>query len=145
MQRQRHPDGLVHGVIVAVRREDGRWLLIRRSRQVAAPLAICFPGGGIELGEAHAVAAAREFREELAGEIEPLCEVWQWHAPDRPLYLFGWYARLISPVTALKPDPLEVAEMLWLTPEETRQHPQRLIGTECFVDALMNHVQQQQQ
>ncbi|NJL30960.1 MAG: NUDIX hydrolase [Phycisphaerales bacterium] len=91
MERQHHADGLVHGVIVAVSRADGRWLLIRRSAHVAAPLAICFPGGGIELGEDHALAAAREFREELAGEVEPVREVWQWRALIvRFCCLAGW-------------------------------------------------------
>ncbi len=141
MERQRHPDGLVHGVIVAVQRADGCWLLIRRSAHVAAPLSICFPGGGIELGENHATAAAREFKEELNGIVEPVKEVWQWRSPDRPLYLFGWYARLLTPIDQLCPDPNEVAQMLWLTPEEAQLHPDRLIGTEFFVQALHDYLQ----
>ncbi len=141
MERERHPDGLVHGVIVAVQRADGCWLLIRRSAHVAAPLSICFPGGGIELGEDHATAAAREFKEELHGLVQPVKEIWQWRCPDRPLFLFGWYARLLTPIDQLHPDPHEVAQMLWLTSDQAQHHPERLFGTELFVQALQSYLQ----
>jgi 8-oxo-dGTP pyrophosphatase MutT (NUDIX family) len=48
------------GVVVACRRSDGRWLLIRRSALVRRPLRVCFPGGWIETGESQAEAVARE-------------------------------------------------------------------------------------
>ena len=137
MNRPRYPDGRVHGVVVACRREDGRWLLIRRSRHVAlAPRHVCFPGGGIEFGEEHAAAAIREFREELGGQITLHREVWVWEDPQRPLKLFGWYADLDS--GPLTPNPQEVEEVLWLTTEEALRHPDGLPGTANFL-AVLHH------
>ena len=49
-----------HGVIVACYRNDGRWLLIRRSAHVQAPGRVCFPGGWVEANESQEEAVVRE-------------------------------------------------------------------------------------
>lgn len=136
VKRREHPDGLVHGAVVGCQRDDGRWLLIRRSEKVLAPLKICFPGGGIEIGEPPEEAAKRELREELSADVEILADVWRWKCPDRPLRLYGFHARLLTPPDQLRRDPNEVTEILWLTDQEAATHPDRLYGTEFFVQQL---------
>ena len=123
------------GVIVACQRADGRWLLIRRSATVRRPLLVCFPGGWIEPGEAQDAAVIREMREELQADVSPVRCVWKqlFGEPERTLW--GWYARLHSPT--VEPNPDEVQEVLWLTPEEAINHPDVLPGTELFLTTLL--------
>ena len=63
--------------VVAVVVRDGRFLVIRRSQQVVAPGAFCFPGGGIEPGETEEAALVRELREELDVLVRPIRLVWR--------------------------------------------------------------------
>jgi len=135
MTRPIHEDGRVHGIVVGCRREDGRWLMIRRAAHVAAPLKVCFPGGAIEHGEQHIDAARRELREELGIDVEPTVQVWHHLSPDKPLRLFGWLGEMRS--TDIQPDPAEVAEVLWLTAEEASSHPDALPGTAELIAALV--------
>jgi 8-oxo-dGTP diphosphatase len=130
------PDGKLHGVVCAIHRaSDDRYLLIRRSAHVAAPGKVCFPGGAVELGEDLRSAVIREAREELGAQIEPIRQCWRWEAPDRPLLLFGWTAELLS--DALSADPLEVAEILWLTAHQAIHHPDALPSNRSFVECLV--------
>lgn len=133
--RHYHHDGRVHAVAVACRRCDGRWLLIRRSRHVRAPLAVAFPGGALEAGESQADAVVREMREELGAEVEPRACFWSHEFEDRPLVLWGWHATLGA--ARLRPDPGEVEEVLWLTPAEATAHPDRTPQMESFFLALL--------
>lgn len=128
-----------HGVVVACQREDGRWLMIRRSTKVRAPLRVCFPGGWIDHGESQEAAAVREMREELAAEVVLRRCVWQHQFADRPLTLWGWLADLRS--AALIPNPLEVHEILWLSAAEAVQHPDVLPHTDAFMTALLKAVE----
>ncbi len=138
MERAIPEDGRVHGVIVACPREDGRWLLIRRSRRERfAPLAICFPGGKAEPGESAHDTAVREMREELGIGVEALRLVWRQEIPERNLVLWGMVGRLES--NAFVPDPAEVDEALWMTLDEAAKHPEALPSTVPFVEALRNH------
>lgn len=123
------------GVIVACQRADGRWLLIRRSATVRRPLGVCFPGGWIEPGETQDAAVRREMREELGADVSPVQCVWQhlFGAPARTLW--GWLATLHSPIVT--PNPAEVHEVLWLTPEEAATHPDVVPGTEAFLATLL--------
>jgi (d)CTP diphosphatase len=132
--RPLQPDGRLHGVIAAIGRADGRWLLIRRSQRVAAPGKVCFPGGAVEAGEDLPVALVREVREELGLLIRPIKQCWKWEAPDRPLTLFGWIAEWIG--GELTPEPLEVAEVMWLTAEEAVSHPDAIGTNRDFVACL---------
>jgi 8-oxo-dGTP pyrophosphatase MutT (NUDIX family) len=130
------PNGTVQGVIFGCRRPaDGRWLMIRRSRHVAlVPNAVCFPGGGVNLGESPEAACAREAREELGVTITPLLKVWDHDFGDRPIHLRGYLAQLHP--GEITPDPLEVAEVLWLNREEALAHPDGLPTNQMFIDAL---------
>jgi len=138
MSRPRQPDGRVHGVVVACRRGDGRWLCIRRSATVAAPLKVCFPGGAMEVGEDQATAAVREMREELGITINPLRCVWRWDSPTTELTLWGWIADL--PDEPLRPDPTEVSEVLWLTDAEVGAHPEGLPSNQSFIECLVREL-----
>lgn len=127
-------DHRLHGVIVATQRDDGRWLMIRRSQHVPAPGKICFPGGAIELGESHRAAAAREVREELGITLTPERCVWHKRFSDKPLTLWGWLAPWQQ--QPLAPDPHEVAEALWLSTDEILNHADALPYTDVFIYAL---------
>ncbi len=134
MSRPLQEDGRLHGVLVGCRREDGRWLMIRRSAHVAAPGMVAFPGGAVEPGEDMAAAAMREFREELGAEAALLGLVWHFVCDDRPLTLWGYLGRLAT--DAFDPDPAEVSEVLWLNAEEAAAHPDVLVNSDKFIAAL---------
>lgn len=130
-----HADGLVHGVIFGMRRDDGRWLLIRRGLQLqAAPGAVAFPGGAIEIGESPRDAVIREAGEELGIVVEPINQVWHHCFDNRPLRLFGW---LVSPRSwDIEADGYEVDEVLWLNAEELADHADVLPRTSDFMERL---------
>ena len=136
MPHEVQADGRVHGVVFGCRRvSDGRFLMVRRSRHVAIlPGKVCFPGGGVCLGESQEAACVREAREELGANLTPIQPVWRHEFTDRPLTLFGWLAAVAD--EPLRPDPLEVAEVLWLNRAEALAHPDGLPTNESFIDAL---------
>ena len=136
MTRFIQPDGHLHGVIVACQHPDGRWLLIRRSATVPAPLRICFPGGGMDAGETQEETVIREMREELDADVIPVQCVWHYRAPDRPLTLWGWLGKLRS--LTLTPNPEEVDELLWLSATEVSTHREALPRTDVFMAAILN-------
>lgn len=140
MTRPRQTDGRVHGSIVGCTDQSGRWLLIRRSEKVIAPGKVCFPGGAVEPGEDPMAAAAREIKEELGFDVTLTGPVWQHDFDDRPLTLFGFMATQVT--GEMKPDPYEVAEVLWLTPDQVHTHPDALPMTELFVEALREAAKQ---
>lgn len=137
MSRQVTPPPNRQGVIVACQRGDGRWLLVRRAAGLArAPGKVGFPGGGVEPGETQPLAAIREMREELDAEVTPVRSFWR-HAGQVPGFvLYGWLAELHTPVESLRPDPREVAEILWLTADEAVEHPDAFAGNGAFIEAL---------
>ena len=124
------------GVVMAIRREsDGRWLMVRRAAAVErAPLMIGFPGGEIEPGETQEQAVVREMQEELGVAVKPLRLVLEYDLPDRPWRLFLWETQLLS--EALRPDPREVAEVLWLSAGECIARPEALPGCRVFFASL---------
>ncbi len=130
------PDGYVHGVIVGCQHKNGRWLLIRRSQTVAAPLKVCFPGGGVDANETQSEAAIREMQEEVGAIVKPLDCVWRFNWTENALVLWGWHAKLLSSKVVANPE--EVAEILWLTPDEIRSHPDTMPRTGVFLEALIN-------
>ena len=135
--RPRQSDGRVHGVVVGCQRPDGRWLCIRRSKHVIAPLKVCFPGGAMEVGEDQPTAVIREMQEELGVTIIPTQCVWRWDSPN-DLTLWGWTAQ--CPAGTLTPDPDEVAEILWLTSDEIITHTDAMPTNKDFMRSLLGSV-----
>jgi mutator protein MutT len=126
------------GVVMAVGRSDGRWLMIRRSAQVSrAPLRVAFPGGEVEPGETQEQAVVREMREELGVRCTPLAHVLAHDLPDAPWQLNVWLARIDD--AELVPDPREIGEVMWMTPEEGSTHPDRLPACGIFFEALARY------
>jgi 8-oxo-dGTP diphosphatase len=132
--RPRQADGRIHGVVAACRRQDGRWLCIRRSKAVAAPLKVCFPGGAMEPGESQESAVVREMREELGITVTPKRCVWRWDSPTSELTLWGWVADYANEKFNI--DPAEVAEILWLSGDEAIAHPDAMPTNRDFVECL---------
>ena len=123
------------GVVVAIRRKDGRWLCVRRAAGLErAPLKIGMPGGEVEKGETQEQAVAREAMEELGIVVRPLRRVWTFDWPDRPWRLFGWLSEIVS--GQITPDAREIAEVHWLTAEEAASHPDALPTMGALMAAL---------
>ena len=108
--------------------------MVRRSGHVPLPGKVCFPGGGVNLGETQSAACIREAQEELGVIVRPLRAVWQCEFGDRPIKIFGWLATLEPGV--IRPEPLEIEEVLWLNRAEAIGHPDGLATNEGFIDAL---------
>ncbi len=65
-------------------------LVIRRSMNVVAPGALCFPGGGVEEGESPEETVCREFREEVGIDVRVVRFLVKSATPSgAPLY---WYS-----------------------------------------------------
>jgi 8-oxo-dGTP diphosphatase len=121
--------------VVAVVSQTGRLLVIRRSAQVVAPRAICFPGGAIEAGESEAAALIREVQEEIGAEILPLRRLWRSITPWN-VDLAWWSARLdaAAPLTL---NAAEVESVHWLAPEEILALPDLLASNCEFLQAIL--------
>lgn len=124
------PGGERRGV-VAVGRREGKFLAIRRGRQVAAPGKVCFPGGHVEPGEEEHAAVVRECREELRLDVTAIACVWRsvtrWGTP------LAWWLVDLPSDDRPDPCPVEVAEVLWLTHDELLAHPDLLDGNREFL------------
>jgi 8-oxo-dGTP diphosphatase len=123
---------LVYGA-VAVIVQDGRFLTIRRSLSVAAPGAVCFPGGGIEAGEESRDAVVRELREELALNVQPTCLLWT-SVTSWNVHLSWWQCRAKN-IDEMELNLAEVAEVFWKTPTDLGDHPDLLESNHEFLAA----------
>lgn len=103
------------GVVGVLVRED-RLLVIRRAATVVAPLAYCFPGGGIEGAESEPAALVRELREELAIDVQPQRLLWRSTTPWN--VELAWWLAEIEPASEPIPNPLEVHSYAWRQVEE---------------------------
>ena len=120
--------------IVAVILRGERFLVIRRSQHVRAPLAHCFPGGAIEPGEDEPAAASREVREELAVEATPLRLLWRSTTPWG--VALAWWLAEIDAACVPVPNPQEVESFAWLTAAEIRELPGLLESNLEFLAAV---------
>ena len=122
-----------HGVVAIARRGD-LFLAIRRGPTLRAGGRVCFPGGHIEPGEAAHEAVVRECFEELTATVTPLACVW------RSVTAWGtalaWWTVALEDAAVLTPDPVEVAEIFWLTLDELAAHPDLLEGNQVFLSAV---------
>jgi 8-oxo-dGTP pyrophosphatase MutT (NUDIX family) len=119
---------------VAVIVRDERFLVIRRSAQVLAPGALCFPGGGIEGAETDAEALVREFREELNAEVQPLRRLWT--SVTRWQVQLHWWLAHLDEAAPLCANPAEVESVHWLTAEEMLAHEKLLESNREFLAAV---------
>ncbi|MFI6854679.1 NUDIX domain-containing protein [Streptomyces sp. NPDC050416] len=102
--------------IVAVLRRGDRVLAIRRGPRVARPGYWQPLSGKLEPGETQEQAVVREVREEVGLTVVPLAKVWESETDDRLFRLHWWTAR--ADTGEVVPDPGEVAETRWVTPQE---------------------------
>lgn len=118
---------------VAVVVRDGLLLVIRRSRDVVAPGAYCFPGGAIELGESETDALTRELREELGAEVRPVRRLWECTTPWG-VWLAWWLCEMPPTQTPI-PNPAEVESVCWCTPGQMARLPGLLESNRAFLEA----------
>ncbi|MFI8231598.1 NUDIX domain-containing protein [Streptomyces sp. NPDC085900] len=102
--------------IVAVLRRGDRLLVIRRGPGVVRPGYWQPLSGKIEPGESQPEAVVREIREEVGLSAAPLAKVWESETDDGTFRLHWWTAD--APDGEVVPDPYEVGDFRWVTPEE---------------------------
>ena len=68
--------------------------------------------------------AGQEHPQPVFLDVEAVEPLWEWTRPDGLLVLSWWRARLLDSSAILNPNPAEVAETRWATPDEVRRlHP----------------------
>jgi mutator protein MutT len=105
------------GIAVIVR--EGKVLIDRRG---SGPMAGWweFPGGKVRPGETPAECVARECREEIGLQVEPL-ELLRTAVHDYPHGRVELHFYLCRPGDG-EPRPIEVAELAWVTPAGSRAY-----------------------
>ena len=121
------------GVVAVIVRHD-TFLVIRRSMQVRAPGAFCFPGGGVEAGETNVQALRRELEEELSATSLIHQQVWTNTTPSG--IKLSWYLAELGRDSDLRPNPAEVASIHWWTEAQLRRQANVLSTNLEFLDAL---------
>lgn len=121
-----------HGA-VAVVVDGGKFLIIRRSKTVRAPNLLCFPGGSIEEGESPEIAVIRELKEEVGLTSDHVQHLWHSCTSWGTLLEWLWVEPPVE--MELQPNPSEVAEVLWLTPDDLLDRPDLLGSVPDFFAA----------
>jgi 8-oxo-dGTP pyrophosphatase MutT (NUDIX family) len=120
------------GAVVAVIFDGQRFLTIKRSATVKAPLAIGFAGGGVEPDEEQDEAIVREMREELGVDVDPIGRVWTFRTA-RGVELNFWQVRIVEGQT-ISIAREEVEMYAWHTPESLRQQFNLIASAIPFLD-----------
>ncbi len=102
--------------VIAIITDRDRWLVIRRSAAVVAPGKLCLPGGKVDPGETEIQTLVREMAEEIGVAVTPGRRVWQSKTPWGTQ--LAWWTATIAAGETIRPDPAEVAEVMWLTAGE---------------------------
>ena len=102
--------------IVAVLRRGDRVLAIRRGPAVARPGYWQPLSGKVEPGETQQEALIREIHEEVGLTVTADAKVWESETDDGQFRLHWWTADATA--GEVIPDPGEVADTRWVTPEE---------------------------
>jgi 8-oxo-dGTP diphosphatase len=124
----------VNAVVAVLRRED-RLLVIRRAPELIGAGHWTPPSGRIEPGESQEEALRREMREELSVEVRPRQKVWECDTDDGDFRLHWWTAAINS--GELRPEPSEIAETRWVTPEEFLELEPTFAGDREFVERVL--------
>jgi 8-oxo-dGTP diphosphatase len=99
-------------VLAAVISRDGHWLLCQRPPHKRHGGCWEFPGGKLEPGETHLLAARRELREELDVDVASVGEViFRARDPDSPFAI-----EFVEVVILGEPAALEHSDVRWVTP-----------------------------
>jgi 8-oxo-dGTP pyrophosphatase MutT (NUDIX family) len=127
-------------VAALLRREDGRYLFIRRAEGIAAAGYWSPVTGRIEPGESLERAVEREVREEVGLEVRAIREVHRCPTSNGAWTLV-WFE--VEPAVPLSPaDPVsfrsdEVAETRWVTPAEVESLSPLFDATGAFFRTLV--------
>jgi 8-oxo-dGTP diphosphatase len=99
--------------IVGVIRRDGLVLVIQRGPGATFAGHWSPPTGRLEPGESQQQALVREMHEELGLHVRPLDKVWE-SMTDNGVYRLHWWT-LAEDGAELRPDPLEIGAIRWVT------------------------------
>ena len=128
-------ESLPHGVVVVIRRSDGRYLFIRRSEQSTFAGHFCPVSGRVESGESYAQTAVREAREEVGIEVRPIRELHVAVSASGHFLLHWWLCEHLAGEPGVAA-PDEVAEVVWVRACEVHE-----LGPHFEVDvALMREL-----
>ena len=120
--------------VIAVLERGCKLLFIRRAKGVAKAGFWCLPGGHVEPGETPRRAIHRELREELGIEVATTERLGSIRVSDLGYILVVWRVRHVA--GRLRPAPDEVAEVRWVTPDESRSLTPSLPSNERVLDML---------
>ncbi len=127
MKESRVADGLggrsssnrVRRGVIGVLIQQERLLVVRRADHLVKGGYWCFPGGHVERGENSRHAIQREFIEELDIEVLPVERLGSIRVAEGVYVLAVWRVHRVA--GRLRPQQREIAELLWLSPEELRK------------------------
>jgi 8-oxo-dGTP diphosphatase len=125
--------------VVPILRRDGRVLVIRRGPGVMLPGYWCPPSGRIEAGETPEQAVIREVAEELGLIATPIAKVWECPTDDGDFLLHWWLTGIER--YDVRPDPREVAEVRWVTPDEFLELHPTFAGDREFFAAVLPQIE----
>ena len=124
------------GAVGVIRNHEGKFLVLRRSRHVVAPGALCFPGGSVRPGESPQQALLRELYEELGVQAQVLRLLWKSRAPWG--VELWWFQAQIPTGATLRLNLQEASSWYWMSLQELEQAPDLLESNRAFVAAVLS-------